>query len=179
MKLKTKVCPICGKEFIPEGRQKWCLDCKKQAKKEYDKQYRIRNDGRWPKELRGRHVYPIKICASCGGEFRPIGSSQKWCSVCRKLGAKAHSLRLEKYGMTREQYAAMLEAQNGKCAVCGASVSVHISKYGVHSPLCIDHDHKTGKVRGLLCNNCNSALGHAHDNPDILLKLVAYLNCNE
>jgi hypothetical protein len=91
------------------------------------------------------------------------------------LGAKDHFLRLEKYGMTAAQYEAMFISQGGKCAVCGSDGSNHFSKYGVPSPLLIDHDHKTGKVRGLLCSNCNSALGQAHDNPELLEMLAEYL----
>jgi DNA repair exonuclease SbcCD ATPase subunit len=88
-----------------------------------------------------------------------------------------HRYRLsEVYGITEEEYAALLSAQGGKCAVCGGDNSS--SRLSTH--LFVDHDHKTGKIRGLLCNNCNMALGFARENPDILLKLRAYLldNCD-
>jgi hypothetical protein len=62
----------------------------------------------------------------------------------------------------------MLLAQNGVCAACFKTCSIKKN-------LAVDHDHKTGKVRGLLCQNCNVALGHARENPDVLRRLAEYL----
>ncbi len=61
--------------------------------------------------------------------------------------------RLSLYGLTRKDYKNLLNKQNNKCAIC------HISQSNLTKRLCIDHDHKTGKVRGLLCCQCNSTLG--------------------
>ena len=73
------------------------------------------------------------------------------------------------------EYVGILSAQGGKCAVCGKEPLLRTDKsWG----LCVDHDHTTGKVRGLLCSSCNVILGHVHDNPDILMKLVDYLRCH-
>ncbi|MCK5017508.1 MAG: endonuclease VII domain-containing protein [Candidatus Peribacteraceae bacterium] len=75
----------------------------------------------------------------------------------------------QRYNLTPEQYADILAAQKGICAICG----------GVNSDnknLCVDHNHRTGKVRGLLCSMCNSMLGFATDNPDNLRKGIEYLN---
>ncbi len=66
-------------------------------------------------------------------------------------------------------YAAMFEAQRGLCAVCGRSSR---SK----KPLCVDHCHATGRVRGLLCQHCNSGLGMFEDRPDLLRSALAYLD---
>ncbi len=59
---------------------------------------------------------------------------------------------------------ALLEKQKHKCAICGDD-----------KKLCIDHDHGTGKVRGLLCTDCNLSLGRFKDNIDILSKAITYL----
>lgn len=56
-----------------------------------------------------------------------------------------------KYGLTNSQYREMLERQGGKCRLCG--------KPPVNNSLAVDHDHHTGRVRGLLCPRCNGALG--------------------
>lgn len=72
-----------------------------------------------------------------------------WCKACSK-GAMRNSQYKCRYGITLDDYNSVLEAQNGRCAICGELPSNH---------LCIDHDHKTGKVRGLLCISCNVALG--------------------
>lgn len=77
--------------------------------------------------------------------------------------------REEKYGITREVYEAMLEAQNGCCKICGGQDSCEFQDFVV------DHNHKTGTVRGLLCSRCNHALGHAKDAPELLLKMACYV----
>jgi hypothetical protein len=63
----------------------------------------------------------------------------------------------------------LLEEQGGKCAVCGK-----LNNEG-RRRLAVDHDHKTGKVRGLLCGNCNTALGLVKEDPEILSLLADYL----
>lgn len=82
-----------------------------------------------------------------------------------------------KYGISPEIYASILEEQGGVCAICK---QVRHACSGAW-PLVIDHDHKTGKVRGLLCNLCNQALGRFHDDPEILARALDYLTsgpCN-
>ena len=63
----------------------------------------------------------------------------------------------------------MLEAQNGKCLVCGDTES-----YLGHR-LAVDHDHQTGAIRGLLCKGCNLGLGNLKDRADLMDKAAAYL----
>jgi len=72
------------------------------------------------------------------------------------------------YGLSLEDYDQMVENQNGVCAICGG-----INKSGRR--LVIDHDHKTGKIRGLLCNNCNIGIGNLQEDIDILSKSIIYL----
>jgi hypothetical protein len=80
----------------------------------------------------------------------------------------------KKYGFTPEQYDSMLESQGGKCIVCGSDNLRH----GVIIGLAIDHDHVTGKIRGLLCSNCNTALGMLGNSPERILALYQYLCSN-
>jgi hypothetical protein len=70
------------------------------------------------------------------------------------------------YGISLEQYNALHNAQGGTCAICGESEK-RINKFGVSLDLCVDHCHKTGKVRGLLCCACNRAIGYFRDNPSL------------
>ena len=77
---------------------------------------------------------------------------------------------LKRHGMTEADYQDMLASQNGKCAICGAPHEEEKWKR-----LAIDHDHITGKNRGLLCNNCNHMLGCAKDCPEILTAGISYL----
>lgn len=77
------------------------------------------------------------------------------------------------YGITLEQYNQLFAAQNGCCKIC----STHQGQ--LRRTLCVDHDHKTGKIRGLLCDLCNRGLGYLKDNTVILLEAIKYLNENK
>lgn len=72
--------------------------------------------------------------------------------------------RAQRYGITVEEYNKMLEEQNGVCKICGSN-----------EKLCIDHDHKTGEVRAILCSKCNSAIGLMNEDTNLFEKAIAYL----
>jgi hypothetical protein len=73
------------------------------------------------------------------------------------------------YGITAEEYDAILKAQGGACYICRRAK-------GLSKPLCVDHDHETGMVRGLLCNPCNAdVLGHARDEIEFFERAIEYL----
>ena len=81
---------------------------------------------------------------------------------------------LRRYGLTTVQYESLLADQNGVCASCGdAPPSRDINSK--HARLAVDHDHKTGKIRGLLCSPCNQALGLFKDSPELLDKAKQYI----
>jgi hypothetical protein len=69
----------------------------------------------------------------------------------------------------------MLELQNGVCAICGKE-EYSKDRIGNIKQLCVDHDHTTGKIRGLLCNNCNRGLGFFQDSSEYLKSAIAFLN---
>jgi hypothetical protein len=73
---------------------------------------------------------------------------------------------MRKYGLTRENYEALLEEQSGRCGICGEPFA--------QSPH-VDHDHRTGRVRGLLCRRCNRAIGFFDDDPELLERAAAWL----
>lgn len=75
----------------------------------------------------------------------------------------------QRYGLTVEDYLAMVEAQEGLCKICRRPPR------GRWNRLHVDHDHATLKVRGLLCYACNTILGHAEDRPEVLREAAAYL----
>lgn len=82
--------------------------------------------------------------------------------------ATAHGSRIKKvYGLTRDDYNAILVAQGGACAICQG-----VRPYR----LCVDHNHATGEVRGLLCRRCNRLLRDVRDGWAILLAAAAYLD---
>jgi hypothetical protein len=75
------------------------------------------------------------------------------------------------YGLSLEDFNSMMEGQGGACAICGTR------NWGKTGPS-VDHNHETGAVRGLLCNQCNSGLGMFRDNPGTVKLAVAYLERN-
>lgn len=77
------------------------------------------------------------------------------------------------YNLTLSDYEQILEDQNNSCAVCGLSNDEYFKKH--NQQLCVDHCHKTGKVRGLLCRVCNSGLGKLGDTSDGVYKGYTYL----
>lgn len=78
-----------------------------------------------------------------------------------------HHLK-KKYGITQAQKDALLAAQDGKCAICATDKPTAIG-------WATDHDHKTGRVRGILCNRCNGGLGYLQDSPRIIAAAWLYL----
>jgi hypothetical protein len=72
-----------------------------------------------------------------------------------------------KYGLTGAEYDAMLIGQRGGCAICGEPPGSR--------KLAVDHCHTTGRVRGLLCTNCNKMIGHGRDSPELLEKGAEYV----
>lgn len=131
----------------------------------------------------------MRVCSHCGIEkeiteyfqqdtpykkARPRGE----CKVCtRKKNRERYSSAQirEKhiksmYGITMEEYNSILKSQNGGCYICGAKTANKRTKN-----LCVDHCHKTGKVRGLLCHHCNKGLGFFKDNLNLLRKAITYM----
>lgn len=75
------------------------------------------------------------------------------------------------YGITLEEYNGILQLQHHKCAGCGVE-----ARNAQRQKLYVDHCHVTNKIRGLLCQHCNTALGMVKDNTETLINLVSYLN---
>jgi len=118
----------------------------------------------------GRHRHE---CQECENQIRrdryaanpepQKEASRKWK---RENPERVEAIRrLYQYGITPDQYQVLWDSQNGKCAIC--------RRGGVE--LCVDHNHTTGRVRGLLCHVCNSYLGVIQDSEDSLIRAVEYL----
>jgi hypothetical protein len=99
-------------------------------------------------------------------QARETGANGQRKRYREKTMEERRELMLRRYGLTGESYDRLLAEQDGKCASC-----FRPSAKRLH----VDHCHETGKVRGLLCGNCNSALGHAKDDIDRLRLLIDYL----
>lgn len=79
-----------------------------------------------------------------------------------------------KYGLTADVYRTMHATQNGECAICATPILLYTQGKG-SSIACVDHDHVTGAVRGLLCNSCNSAIGYFRDDPALMRRGIDYI----
>ena len=75
---------------------------------------------------------------------------------------------LAKYGLTMAEYKALFESHNHKCKICKASKKRN-------RKLAVDHDHKTGKIRGILCDRCNTVLGLLRDDMKLIKNMLKYL----
>ena len=109
-------------------------------------------------------------CAGCQS-FRDDDDFGKGATTCRACASsRQHAAMITKtYGLNAAEYAAMLEAQGGRCAICRSKPK--------SKRLAVDHDHKTGVVRGLLCSRCNhDLLGSAWDSLAMATALWHYMN---
>lgn len=96
---------------------------------------------------------------------------QAECRECQAVRDKRRNYA--KYGITESDYLSMLRRQGGRCAICGTTDAGNWK--GSQRCFCIDHDHLSGKIRGILCSHCNMALGHFKDSIQNLREAVAYM----
>jgi hypothetical protein len=134
------------------------------------------------KEIKDLLLLNLKKCSKCNNikdlkEFnndkQTITGKTSYCKKCIKnkyspLELKNNSLKT-KYKIDINEYNKLLIQQNNKCIICSKEVK----------NLVVDHCHSTLKVRGLLCNNCNTGLGMFEDNINNLQKAIEYLNRNK
>lgn len=175
----------------------YCASCRAHAREKYarakppgqiDRRFAV------IRELSGQ----VKTCTACHAElpiecFTPhkagAGGRESRCRDClrtywsarNRAGHFDYSRQREPkerrkerlkyfYGLTPEQYDAMVAAQSGRCAICRTD-----TPGGRAGHWAVDHDHATHRVRGLLCNGCNLALGLMRDNPTAMREAAAYL----
>ena len=124
---------------------KWCPDC--DAIKPLDQFARTR------RTKSGYHSYCLPCHAARGLETKN-----------RLYGGNREYHLRHRYGIDQAGFDALLAGQGGVCAICGAANPEHV-----------DHDHRTGSVRGILCFNCNGGLGQFRDNPLFLAGAIEYL----
>jgi hypothetical protein len=87
---------------------------------------------------------------------------------------RRNTILLNNYGITVNEWEAMYKKQGGVCKICGKKEKGLYSKTGIPKTLSVDHCHDTGKVRGLLCRNCNTGIGNLRHNVDLMQKAIDY-----
>ena len=154
-KTRRQTCPSCGERKLMASTH--CAHCDYALR-----QGRGSINGRTEKRCpRCQRTLPMEA-------FPPNGSkANAYCRPCyRRYLLENRAKRV--YGITGEQYDAILAAQAGRCAIC--------QNLPRTMNLAIDHNHKTGEVRGLLCRRCNqNVLGGAREDPEMLRRAARYL----
>lgn len=193
-----KRCPRCGKtkqtsKFHKDTSRKdghacWCKECVSKSQAEYyaknrerllEKQRRDRLENieeslAAEAAYRDRNRERINTChRSYYASHREEESARKhkyYIENREEMLARSHRSKLRcQYGLTLDDYDEMLEVQNGGCAICGMTPEDHGKR------LYVDHDHETGETRGLLCHNCNVAIGFLHNSQELAWQLILYL----
>ena len=185
-------CSTCGETFT--GRYRQCDDCRQPRKpclvpgcanpklpgqgSKVCQQHRDDASERNLQRLRERHHLTNGICQmpECT-EPKLTGRGHKYCAPHSAEGPQRERTQMlrrsreRQYGLTHDEYMALLEAQGGACAICRDSAG--------QRALAVDHDHVTSAIRGLLCDRCNPLLGYARDSITILEAAIEYLKRNQ
>ena len=158
-KLKSARKPLTDeqKTRLAENKRKWRLENPERDREINRRSYEKRDKkeaAEYTKQYRLTHVEQVKI-------------TNKNVKLKRQ------------YGITLFEYTAMLEKQNGVCAICGKPETKWQRRGSCKTPtpdsLHVDHSHATGKVRGLICNYCNLGIGALKDDPELLRKAASYI----
>ena len=185
-KERKLVAEFSQRSLSPDGLHDWCKACNKAYQEGRREVNKLRN------AENGSQTEGFKVCCTCG-ECKPVleftrdngtsdGLSPR-CRECRKTCRKAHreknliyaadfGLR-RKYDISLVEYDEMLNAQGENCAICGKTPEEEGRR------LAVDHNHKTAKVRGLLCLMCNRYVGHIEGDPALHELAVQYLRSHE
>lgn len=184
------------------GRKASCKECDAARHRAIVKAAGPRPDGRRKPRRAPFDLATTKQCRKCGvtkplSEFSLSRQATETrnavyrsdCKVCcaerarqwiaaNPERARANSRKanlVNNYGLTVAEYDALLRKQGGVCAVCGKDEPNAHGRTGKQFRLAVDHCHKTGEVRGLLCQKCNRAIGLLGDDPVLMRKAISYL----
>jgi hypothetical protein len=179
--LPESLCSKCG--VNPRaGAYHWCQPCKNE-------------------QARERYAEGVQVTKHCACGVAIICNKEKspQCGDCRRAYSKrryrdnvngtrdktlaartpqqAREWKLRRdYGITSADYARMLLAQDGKCAICEVVLTEPLRQKGQPTTVAtIDHDHETGEVRGVLCNRCNVGIGNLGDSVEGVERALSYL----
>ena len=178
--ITEKICRNCNSTFTPSKNDKRIVFCSTECRIEYrnktgymDKYYHA-NIKKW-KDTQSSTEYKE---AKNKARRLKYATDEEYRNKHKQSVKEYHNThknvrmaqRMKKYGISLEDYNMFLEKQGGKCAICGTEIG---DSNG--NRLYVDHNHKTGKVRGLLCANCNFGIGSLKDDVEILKKAILYL----
>lgn len=139
----------------------------------YDREYYHANKHKWQayyERTKEEHLPRIKLYRDSHKVER-----KQWRED-NKAATRDYKFK-KKYGLSLIEYLQLSSAQDKKCAICKREETATF--LGKVKLLAVDHCHKTGKIRGLLCSSCNQGIGLLQDSPEILLSAVAYIRKDE
>src|SRR5262245_35888094 len=150
----TNYCLYCSMPFEVRSasrleRSKYCShSCRQKYRIEYGD---LKNQDltKLRKPTGTKDDFKEKDCEYCFNSYKPTSSKQRWCIECAP-DESARAL-LQRYGITFSDRDELIERQGNKCALCSGD------------PRVVDHDHRTGKIRGILCYSCNLKLSALED----------------
>lgn len=116
------------------------------------------------KRARNRYNRNKEACRAQSAEWKRLNPEKV------RIGRRERTLK--RYGLDAESYDLLLEMQEHKCLLCGQSAADE------KKALAVDHDHETGQIRGLLCQNCNKGIGNLKDDPSLLRRAADYVARN-
>lgn len=154
-------CQYCDMPIV--GRRRGAKFCSKQCKSQYWDQARDKNIKRqanknwWARQ----------------SQDKKLAYEQRRDKNLKRLASRKHSL--EGFGLTIDQYDALVLRQDNLCACCGMAETALSNTGDFIKRLAVDHDHKTGQIRSLLCQACNQMIGHAKEDVTRMQKGIEYL----
>ena len=157
-----------------DGRDGWCKTCKNTATKKWRESH-AKKQARSKKKWRRENRVLVLAEKTRYRQRHPEQARQQVRNAHKRHGKKYRSRRYfalieERHGLTKKQIQAQSKKQKHRCIICHKK-----QKCGKRRRLYVDHDHKTGKFRGLACFSCNSMLGFAKDNIKTLQSAIRYL----
>jgi len=174
----NRTCELCGSVYLPPRMQwkgKYCSNkCATVAQAH-------RGPTKWSAARRSAEI--TRKCGTCATEYLTPYPNKKYCSRKCQIVAAAQRASTrgnpKRYSLTAKQQEewvitrnALLNEQDNKCAICSIS-------FETHKRANLDHSHKTGKIRGVLCTQCNHALGLVKDDVTTLKAAIVYLENHE
>jgi len=181
----TKICAYCEKEFEPSKDDARIIFCSEKCRTDsrrvngYMKKYYNGNPEKWSERQQSEKYKEAKNLARRTKYANDEKYRDKHKSNVKQYQESNPEIRfaqrLRRYGINPIEYRQMLKKQDGKCAICGRPDSGDNQANRFY----VDHDHKTGKVRGLLCSQCNMGLGKFFDNTEYLKNAITYLEENK
>lgn len=193
-----KNCKVCDVEFTPSHHKRLCcstfcsdVNYERIQKKSYEKLVKPNLPGRKPKKTEAelketerkynnspeRKAFMKEYRKPEERRIKERESGKKWQKRNPHIEKNAHLKR--NFGITLEDYTEMLKAQNGVCDICKKPEKKVFKKTGKVTDLCVDHCHSTGKVRGLLCWDCNTSIGKLNESIETLKNAILYLKRNQ